>query len=177
LVSYNRWWLLQSSSRTGWPLRNINFWNGSGSFLLRRFSLSFLSPSLLLANLTIRFIWLSCLTLWFSWSQILLSYLAFQSINFERTWWRFSRNWSCALNMISCFYFPSGRIWVVVLFVLVLCIVTNVACILIIFMTTTSVFSNVYLIWDRHNLFEWRRPLILRGRREKGMHNFFSSTF
>ena len=30
-----------------------------------------------------------------------------------------------------------------------------------------------YLIWDRHNLFEGRSSIILRGRREKGMY-FFS---
>jgi hypothetical protein len=29
------------------------------------------------------------------------------------------------------------------------------------------------LIWDRHNLFKGRSPIILRGRREKGMY-FFS---
>ena len=35
---------------------------------------------------------------------------------------------------------------------------------------------TVLLIWDRHNLFEGRSPIILRGRREKGMY-FFSKYF
>jgi hypothetical protein len=34
-----------------------------------------------------------------------------------------------------------------------------------------------FLIWDRQNLFEGRSPITLRGRREKGMYYFFSSTF
>ena len=29
------------------------------------------------------------------------------------------------------------------------------------------------IIWDRHNLFEGRSPIILRGGREKGMYFFF----
>ena len=37
--------------------------------------------------------------------------------------------------------------------------------------------NNGQIIWDWHNLFEGRSPIILRGRREKGMHFSFSSTF
>ena len=33
------------------------------------------------------------------------------------------------------------------------------------------------ILWDRHNLFEGRSPIILRGRRDKGMYYFASSTF
>ena len=33
------------------------------------------------------------------------------------------------------------------------------------------ILRNIFsLIWDRHNLFEGRSPIILRGRREKGMY-------
>ena len=33
--------------------------------------------------------------------------------------------------------------------------------------------NNIQLIWDRHNLFGGRSPIILRGRHEKGMYYFF----
>ena len=34
-----------------------------------------------------------------------------------------------------------------------------------------------FILWDRHNLFERRSPIILRGRREKGMYFFFQVLF
>jgi hypothetical protein len=37
-------------------------------------------------------------------------------------------------------------------------------------------YKRLTLIGDRHNLFEGRSPIILTGRREKGMHFSFSST-
>ena len=33
------------------------------------------------------------------------------------------------------------------------------------------------LIWDRHNLFEGRSPIMFRGRNEKGMYYFFQVIF
>ena len=38
---------------------------------------------------------------------------------------------------------------------------------------TPFVIFKPFLIWDRHNLFEGRSPIILGGRREKGMYFFF----
>ena len=36
---------------------------------------------------------------------------------------------------------------------------------------------HITLIWDRHNLYEGRSPIILRGRHEKGMYFFFQVLF
>ena len=53
--------------------------------------------------------WLSCPhdpALWFTCSQILFNYLAFQSFDYEPTWWRLFQKHIVILNLIYiCFYY------------------------------------------------------------------------
>ena len=48
---------------------------------------------------------------------------------------------------------------------------------LISFICTSIQISFDFLIWDRHNLFEGRSPIMFRGRHEKGMYYFFQVLF
>jgi hypothetical protein len=48
---------------------------------------------------------------------------------------------------------------------------------LISFICTSIQISFDFLIWDRHNLFEGRSPIMFRGRHEKVMYYFFQVLF
>jgi hypothetical protein len=48
---------------------------------------------------------------------------------------------------------------------------------LISFICTSIQISFDFLIWDRHNLFEGRSPIMFRGRHGKGMYYFFQILF